>query len=249
MSDEKQIWYAVLKERSNYDISVEVTERTAYRAGARGYHPIFPRYGRTDITRQGIALAFLEHSKQPNDTLVMFDIDHDHPIEMIETLAAHDKPIVVPLMFRRGEPYEACAFIKDSAGGLHHLAEFPQGLFQMNCVGSGAIAIQRHVFTTLQARGHHWFWKYEYLDPEPAKGLGARAPSEDLYFSKICDAAGIEMYVDTTIETPHMTIGFIDKQTHLDYMAVHANELGGKQPARHWKGGGNGNVAAKQSAS
>lgn len=229
MNDEKQVWFCFLPERAIYDVSFGVAQRIAYRAGARGYHPIWASYGRTDIVRQGCAEMFLRFAKQPNDTLVLFDIDHDHAVETIEILVAHDKPIVVPLMFRRGEPFEACAFRVDDAGGEHNLAEFGRGLQQVDRVGHGAIAIQRHVFDTLRAAGHHWFWKYEYVDP--VDGEGARAPSEDLYFTKICQAAGIEMYVDTDFEAPHMTIGYIDQDVHKAYMADHPDILGLKVPA------------------
>ena len=150
----------------------------------------------------------------------MLDVDHDHPPEMMERLVAHDVPIVTPLMFRRGEPFQACAFRRGKDGELHHLANFPMGLHRMDAVGTGAIAIQRQVFERLREAGHQWFFKYEYDEQ-----LGS--PSEDLYFSKICEQAGIEMYVDTTIESPHITYGFIDRTTHDGFMQDNPDALGG----------------------
>lgn len=222
----KQIWFAFLPERCVYDVGFNVGLQIAYRAGQKGYHPIVANYGRTDITRQGIALAFLQVTSNHDDTLVMLDIDHEHPLDVIDRLIQHDAPVVTPLMFRRGAPFEACAFLRGADNELHNLASFPEGLFQVAAVGSGAIAIQRHVFTTLQARGHEFFFKYEYFDTTPT--YPARAPSEDLYFSKLCEQAGIALYVDTTFETPHLIFGHSNKEMHELYMSEHPDALGEK---------------------
>lgn len=237
---DKQIWYAVLKERAVYGEASNSAERLGYVAGKQGYEPIFPEYGRTDITRQQLADTFYAKSKNPTDTLVMFDIDHDHDAYTVERLVAHDKPVVVALAFRRGEPYDACAGIRDTKGDIHHLAEFDRGLQQMNWVGHSAIAIQRHVFEKLLAAGHEFFWKYEYLNAEPDKGLGKRAPSEDIYFSKICDELGIEMYCDTDFVAPHMVIYSIDKDFHMLYRADHPERFGEMAKASEFRGGNNG---------
>jgi len=217
---EKNVWWCVLPERCVYDLSLVAAMKVAYRMGKLGYRPVWAQYGRTDVTRQGLALAFMEASANPTDTLVMLDIDHDHPAAVVQRIVAHDVPVVVPLMFRRGEPYQACAFRAGPDGVLHHLATFPPGLHRMDGVGAGVIAIQRQVFERLRAAGHQWFFRYEY-------GPNLEAPSEDMYFSKICGEAGIEMYVDTTIETPHIALGLIDQQTHDDYMADNPDALGG----------------------
>ena len=200
--------------------------KVAYRMGQLGWTPLWAEYGRTDVTRQGLALAFLEHSANPNDTLVMLDVDHEHPREVLERLAAHDVPVAAALNFRRGEPYQACAFRRSGVGDLHHLASFPPGLHRMDALGTGAIAIQRRVFERLQALGHVWFFKYEYGSPTDPLA----SPSEDMYFSKICEEAGIEMFVDTTIVSPHITLGLIDQDTHEAYMADHPDAMGGTSP-------------------
>lgn len=218
----KRVWWAMLPERCVYDVALNVAIKLAQRATKLGYTAILPEYGRTDVTRQSLCMAFLQASASPTDTLIMLDIDHDHPVDLLERLVAHDKPIVAPLMFRRGAPYEACAFRRGEDGGLHHLANFPPGLHRVQAVGSGALAIQRQALMKLASEGHKWFFKYEYDTPQP---MGA--PSEDLYFSKICEAEGVEMYVDTTIQTPHITLGYIDRDTHEGYMRDNPEALGG----------------------
>lgn len=246
---DKKIYFAFLPERAVYVESLLVSNQIHYRAGVKGYIPLLAGYGRTDIVRQGICELFLEMSKEPDDTLVMFDIDHEHPLDTIERLVGHDKPVVAPLMFRRGAPFDACAFGKDANGDIHHLAQFGVGLKQMNGVGSGAVAIKRSVLTRLLELGHHWFWKYQYLDPEPAKFYGARAPSEDLYFSRICDEAGIEMYVDTDFESLHMLLGGIGRAEHTAYREAYPEQFGQMVTLGELHGGGNGTVETSESQS
>lgn len=217
--DSKRVWYAFLSERCEYDLAGMVRERVAYQAARRGYQRIECEYGRTDVRRMGLATVFKQLTTAPQDTLVMLDIDHDHPPDVIERLAAHDVGVVAPLMFRRGEPYEACAFRAGPNGDIHHLANFPPGLYEMAQVGTGAIAIQRWVFDELDRRGlGPWYFRYDYrVGPQGELHM----PSEDMHFGELCRKAGIPHYVDLSFESPHATIGFVDKQTHLDYWADH----------------------------
>lgn len=210
----RKVWFCVLDERCIYDVSHKMSRKISYRAGRNGHIPLYSEYGRTDIVRQGLAVEFMRVSKSPCDTLVMLDVDMDHPSDIIERLVGRNVPVVAPLYFRRGPDYEACAFRRNGDGGLHHLATYPPGLHRMDAIGTGAIAIQRHVFDTLRSLGHEWFFKYEYQ-------RNYISPSEDLYFCKICEEANIPMYVDTTIEVPHIGYGFVDRETRAAYEADH----------------------------
>lgn len=223
-----KVWWAFLPERCVYEHSLRVAMEIAYKLGRLSciqpelqFQPIWAGYGRTDLTRQGLCETFYNQSKDPDDVLVMFDIDHQHPTDILQTLVRHKLPIVVPLMFRRGEPYQACAFRRGADGELYHIGpDFSPGVHEVQAVGSGVIAIQRGVFETLLAAGHRWWWKYEYLE-DPNRG-----PSEDLYFSKICEATGIKMYVDCSVETPHLHIGYINRQTFARFNADNPGEAG-----------------------
>jgi hypothetical protein len=42
-----------------------------------------------------------------------------------------------------------------------------------------------------------------------------------MHFGEICRKAGIPHYVDLSFESPHVALGFVDKQVHLDYWADH----------------------------
>ena len=222
----KQVYWAFLPERCIYDKSFNAALRCAYRAGMMRastpnlYKPFIIEYERTDTARQRLAMQFYAETSNPDDTLVMLDIDHDHPPDIISRLASHDVPIVVPLMFRRGEPHECCAFRRGADGELHHVVtkNLPPGLHEMHAVGTGAIAIQRRVFTALLEAGHKWFFNYTYFDD-------MRAPSEDLMFCEKVNALGIKMYLDATIETPHLVLNIIDRESHELYMLDNPEEM------------------------
>jgi hypothetical protein len=47
-----------------------------------------------------------------------------------------------------------------------------------------------------------------------------------MHFGEICRKAGIPHYVDLSFESPHVALGFVDKQTHLDYWADHPPATG-----------------------
>lgn len=209
----KKVVFALLLERCMYDVCVDnALFLTAYSV-LKGYQPMHTYYGRTDVTRNGLCDAFLKITTEPTDTLVMLDFDHIHPRDIVERLEKRNVPIVAPLMFRRADPYQCCAFVKNERGKLNCFDpnKNAPGLHQVDGVGSGAIAIQRQVLTKLKDLGRDWFFRYEY-------DIQRYAPSEDMYFSKICDLAEIPMFVDSTIETPHVTYDFIDKVAH-DWVA------------------------------
>src|SRR5712692_4546506 len=114
----------------------------AMRAGALGYTRILMGYMRTDMARNKIARKFLAESHNDNDTLIMLDDDHAHPIDVLERLVAADKGTVGVLAFLRGAPYNPCAFIRDDHGSLHPLAEWDGGIMPVSSLRHAALAIQ-----------------------------------------------------------------------------------------------------------
>lgn len=220
-ADEKRVWYAALMERCLYDQAAMRLMQVSAVCGSYGFQLIGTEYGRTDETRNLLARAFLLVSRRPDDTLVMLDVDHAHPKHVVPWLAQHNVEVVTPLIFRRGPPYQACAFRADAQGGLHHLetSTMAPGLHRMDGgVGTGAIAIQRRVFEKLAHLAPHYF-RYEY---DPLLG----APSEDMFFCKHAAAAGVEMWVDTVFESPHLALGRIDRDVAERYQADHPGEAG-----------------------
>lgn len=170
-------------------------------------------YGRTDVNRERLARAFLATDYTH---LMMFDTDHLHPPESVNRLARWfmtrpQTEVVFGLQFRRGEPYDPMMF-QLLPDGLHAPAEWEPGLFRVHAAAHGTMLIRRDVLERLP---EPW-WRYEYATPE-----NETWPSEDLWFCKQCREHGIELAVDTTQTSPHMTTGLIDAATFIAFRDDH----------------------------
>jgi hypothetical protein len=137
----------------------------------------------------------------------------------VSRLAAHGVGVVAGLFFRRSEPYDPLFFVRCSDGKLHAPIEWVQGLYEVDAVGTGAIAVQRWVFGALEAAGYRWpYFRYTYPDD---LGQTKKFPTEDIYFMEHCEAVGIKAYCDTTLESPHLTVGVIDSETWREWRTDH----------------------------
>lgn len=182
----------------------------------RGWPLIQSRpYGRVDVHRNEFARALLETDYTH---LAMLDTDQVHPPDVIEHLArwmlAEPKIRVVSgFHFRRGEPYDPLAFRYDpEKRGYLPPVHWGLGLAPFDAVGHGSTIIHRSVFEQLE-----WpYWAYSY-SPESV----GKYPSEDMYFSAKLRQAGIDIWVDTTQTSPHLTHWGIDERTFRDYLAAH----------------------------
>jgi hypothetical protein len=172
-----------------------------------------------DDARNGIVRTFLSAAKDPNDLLVMMDADHRYPMDIIEAFTDHDPKlgVVGALAYRRGTPFDALFYFKDEKGMHALVGEFERGLvYQCAMISTSSIAIRRHVFDDLKAKGFKEpYFRYEY-DEETGS-----CPSEDVYLSKVCELAGIPVYCDSGIEIPHATIGWVDHTTRAEYERTH----------------------------
>lgn len=212
-----KVYWSVLLERTIGDTANNSLLNVAMTCGGLGYTRISVPYMRTDAARNTLVKAFLEMpDPDPNDYIVMLDDDHDHPPNIVSQLVAHGVDIVSALAFRRSEPYDPIFFVRCADGKLHAPIEWVNGLYEMDAVGTGAIAIQRWVFKALDAAGYHWpYFRYTYPD-----GM-KQFPTEDIYFMEHCEAIGIKAYCDTTLEIPHLTAGIIDSKTWQEWRADH----------------------------
>jgi hypothetical protein len=159
--------------------------------------------------------AFMQNSTHDNDLLVMLDCDHKYPADIVSRFAAHDptEGVVGALAFRRGEPYDPLFFLR-SGGGLHAPVTPELGpTYECAIVSTSAISIRRWVFLELQQRGNRLpYFRYEYP-------TDFAQPSEDMYFGRICEQAGILHYCDSSIVIPHSTLSFVDNEVHETFMA------------------------------
>jgi len=176
----------------------------------QGFPIIAISYGRTDVIRNKFALHLLNSDATH---LIMLDLDHVHPWDIVQRLMRPfiqdpDVRVVAGLNFRRGEPYDPCAYVLGDSGKYHPMAEWEQGLIKVDAVGTGTIAIDRRVFEELEPP---WF-AYDY-----SKVMDDNWPGEDFYFSDKCRKAGIPIYVDTTVTSPHMIDAVVDERTFQEY--------------------------------
>ncbi len=204
----KQVYWSVLPERAILEESFRAYMNIAVRSGELGWHFIdIPRM-RTDTARDSIVARFKLLAKEPDDTLLMFDIDHTPIPALAEQLVADDKDVVMALAFR-SDPFNPspCFWQEDANGILVNPRTWEKGLIRADVVGMGAIAIKRSVFTRLeQAQYDKMYFFYQY----PESGLRV---SDEAGFSQMCRAVGIELWVDTTLVTPHHADAEIDEST------------------------------------
>jgi hypothetical protein len=123
--------------------------------------------------------------------------------------------VVGGLNFRRGEPYDPCAFIRGDDGKYYPMSEWEEGLIKVDAIGTGCIAIAREVFELLEPP---WFYN------DYSKVFEDVWPGEDMGFAVKCQAAGIQQWVDTTITSPHLIDALIDRESYSTF--IEANNMG-----------------------
>lgn len=180
----------------------------------RGYPFIKVAYTRADIARNTFASQLLETDFTH---LLMLDTDHVHPSDIVERLGRWVKEdptrwVVSGLYFRRGPPFDPLIYIERD-GDLKPLAQWEEGLIQVDAVGTGAILIARQVFETIP--GPPWFY-YEYNNVHED-----RWTTEDIVFCWLCREHGIDIWCDTTTVSPHLISTSIDESAFKQYMAEH----------------------------
>jgi hypothetical protein len=79
----------------------------------QGVQPLFINYTRTDLARNKLALELL---KSPFTHLIMLDIDHKHPPDIVQKLSRWfllrpEVQIVGGLNFRRSYPHDPCCHL------------------------------------------------------------------------------------------------------------------------------------------
>ncbi|HMM98565.1 MAG TPA: hypothetical protein PKC99_06125 [Anaerolineales bacterium] len=171
-------------------------------------------YGRTDLARNRMALHLLSSDFTH---LVMLDADHAHPLDIVQRLMTHfvvkpDLRVVGGLNFRRGEPYDPCAFIRGDDEKYYPMAEWEKGLVKVDALGTGSIAIDRRVFEQIEPP---WFYN------DYSKVMDDVWPGEDMGFAEKCRLAGIEQWCDTTLTSPHLIDAVVDESAYRQYMQAH----------------------------
>jgi len=165
-------------------------------------------YTRNDIARHKMCKHLMNG---PFTHLLMLDSDHVHPVAIVQRLARwflaypNEVEVVGGLNFRRGEPYDPCAFVDPGDGNFHRMANWVRGALRVDALGTGSMMIAKSALAKLpEDKG--WF-DYEYPDHEGW-------PGTDMTFSARCRKAGIHLWVDTTTVSPHIGTQMIDEETY-----------------------------------
>lgn len=183
-------------------------------------NPVFLKkgYQRTDLARNGAAIELL---KSDFTHVLMLDIDHEHPEDIIQRLAKwvlldDNVWVVGALNFRRGAPFDPCVYYYGDDDTVYAPYDWEQGLMECDVLGTGSILIDRRVFEAIEPP---WF-TYDY-----SSAWKNHWPGEDISFSKRCREAGINLYVDTTTTSPHMIDGKVDESTFRAYARATKQEV------------------------
>jgi hypothetical protein len=176
-------------------------------------------YNRTDITRNKMAVELL---KSDFTHVLMLDSDHKHPWDIVQKLARwvlvkDDVQVVGGLNFRRNQPYDPCCGYLGNDGKYYPPAKWDDGLVKMDIVGTGSILIAREVFELIPPP---WFYN------DYSRVWADKWPGEDLGFSRLCKKYGVDMYVDTTVTSPHMQDAMVTEDTFRRFIEANNYEIG-----------------------
>ena len=146
--------------------------------------------------------------------ILMLDADHVHQADIVHLLAKHviadpEKLIIGGLNFKRTPPYSPCvAVVKDNK--IYRPEEWEPGLMEMDRVGFGAVLIAREVFERVE-------WPWFVNDPHyETQTLG----SHDNYFCEKAQAAGIKVWCDFTLTSPHISTHRVTENTWRTFMEM-----------------------------
>lgn len=182
------------------------------------YHP----YGSTDSVRNRIAETLL---LSDYTHILYLDSDQKHLPDIVVRMAKwviedRNRLVVAGLYFNRREPFLPLAWVKGEDGHYYQIHKWGRGLIRgVDLVGSGCMLVSRCVFGMIE---RPWFF-YDYEGAQEKK-TDFVYPTEDIGFCKKVRAAGIEIYLDTTIVSPHARPGWVTEEHYRLYCAAHDAE-------------------------
>jgi hypothetical protein len=175
-------------------------------------------YDRPDVNRNKIGLQLLESEFTH---VVMLDLDHTHPSDVVERLlrwpwSDPEKLVVGGLSVRRCEPFEPTFYLRGPDGLFYAPVDIEPGLIEVARMGHGAVLISRQVLETIPPP----WWRYTYTE-----GEAGHFSTEDFYFCARCEEYGIKLWVDTTCHSPHIRKELATIETFRAWIEKHPEKV------------------------
>jgi hypothetical protein len=174
--------------------------------------------GAAEIHRNQMALHLTRDPAYRQYThIMMLDADQRHAPSVVEQAARwvlqdRSRMVIGGLYFKKGGLHEPLfrTYSDDGEGRLSVTWE-EQTLFRVNWVATGIMLVDRSVFSKIP------FPYYDYVYPDvsdwkPGDNLIQR--SEDTFFCRQCFDAGIPMYLDPTMRSPHIAQTLITEENY-----------------------------------
>ncbi len=187
-------------------------------------------YTRCDVAHNKCAAIFLKHNERmrqqgtPEKTythLLSLDNDHKHPpdiVQMFERAIVEDpnRLVIGGVNYRRSKPYDPCIYMIDEHEHIQTWIDWPDTPQETDLIGAASLCIAEEAFYKLPFP----FFGYDYstskrrdwpncnvldLDSAPFPGV-------DIWFSKLCRKAGIKIWFDPRITSPHLTEQWITRE-------------------------------------
>lgn len=161
-------------------------------------------------------------SRPRHTHLLLLDIDHKHPVDIIQRLAKWvilfpEVRVIGGMNFRRQPPYDpVMGNVTDNVRPL--VTSWDPGLIRVDEIGAASLLVHRSVFENMDppwfANDYSRIWENNW-------------PGEDIGFCRKCKDNGIDVYADTTTVSPHCTDGLVDEDTYRTYMQDHPEKFQG----------------------
>lgn len=178
-------------------------------------------YTMIPYARETFARHLLEHPEFTHT--VMLDQDHAHPPDIVHRLAKRadedrDKWVIGALNYRRGPPHDPVGYWDNGHGKLYTVppAQWGTEMRTVDVVGLSASIIARECF---EAFGPPWF------DMDWSGAADGSYPGEDTCFSQKASKAGVKLWVDPTICSPHLKVDKVDRAYHERWVREHPEEI------------------------
>jgi hypothetical protein len=173
------------------------------------------------VARDLFAVHLLAHPEFTHT--VMLDQDHIHPPDIVHRLAKHvqadrSKWIIGGLHHRRGRPYDAMGYWLDETGHYYTVPREKWGteLREVDAMATASVIFARECFEKF---GPTWFG-YTYENAQ--RGMYS---SDDICFSRRAQAAGVKMWVDPTIWSPHLQLDGVGPEHFERWLQEHPEEI------------------------